>query len=270
MKNLIAALERSVPVALIACTALALTACAPTPTAPSLIPDQIGQQTRRDGLFSQPLNWEHTRPGCSGECPSVTLKSLIFPGVGSLTQLIDQQLAAMTSLGAENQPTYTSIAQFETYFWSAAGPRDETFLSAKIRYANKALTVLQLDSWQYYTGAAHGNSVTRFLTWHNTKHKTLQLSDILIQGRHDAYLAALQKVHEQWLLVQPDAKHDPTGYRRLWPFQPSDNAALTDAGLLVKYNSYDIAPYASGQPELLIPYPALKGIVRPEYLPASI
>jgi len=37
--------------------------------------------------------------------------------------------------------------------------------------------------------------------------------------------------------------------------------------MVIKYDSYQIAPYSAGQPELLIPYEALKGILRPEYLP---
>jgi hypothetical protein len=45
--------------------------------------------------------------------------------------------------------------------------------------------------------------------------------------------------------------------------------ALTDTGIVVKYQPYEIAPYSSGQPELLIPYSELKGILRPEYLPPA-
>src|SRR3546814_10791128 len=36
-------------------------------------------------------------------------------------------------------------------------------LSAKARYRNRYLTVVELNTWQYYTGAAHGISATQFL-----------------------------------------------------------------------------------------------------------
>jgi len=55
----------------------------------------------------------------------------------------------------------------------------------------------------------------------------------------------------------------------MWPFQPAQNIALTDQGLLVKYNPYEVAPYSFGQPELLLPYSELRGILRPDYLPAN-
>ena len=244
-----------------------LAACAPTSPGVSRIPQQVAEQTRKDGLFSQPLAWEKTRPGCSGECPVLKVDSLIFPGVGSLTRLIDHKLASMSTVPGETQPPTDSISQFETYYWNMAGPRDETLLAADIRYANKALTILELSTWQYYTGAAHGNTTTQFLVWDNVSGKPLTFDDLLLPGARPGYVAALQGVHEQWLLQQPDAQHDPVGYRRLWPFQPSYNAAPTDKGLLVKYNAYEIAPYASGQPELLIPYSMLKGVLRPAYLP---
>jgi hypothetical protein len=38
-------------------------------------------------------------------------------------------------------------------------------------------------------------------------------------------------------------------------------------GVVVKYDAYAIAPYADGQPELLIPYTVLHGILRPAFLP---
>lgn len=248
---------------------LALSACAPGSQSGSRIPNQIAEQTRKEGLFPQPLVWERARPGCAGECPTLKVDSLIFPGVNDLTQLIDRKLAGMSMVASETQPQSDSISQFEAYYWNTAGPRDETLLAADIRYANKALTVLELSSWQYYTGAAHGNTATQFLIWDNAAHIQLTLDDLLEPGAKPAYEQTLQQVHAQWLLQQPDAQHDPQGYRRLWPFQPSMNAAPTDQGLLVKYNAYEIAPYASGQPELLIPYRLLKGILRPAYLPAG-
>src|SRR5690606_32428249 len=104
--------------------------------------------------------------------------------------------------------------------------------------------------------------------WDNASGKVLGLAHVLEDGKRGAYIAALKEVHSQWLTTNPDAMHDPVAYKRLWPFQDSSNFAFTDGGLLVKYDSYQIAPYSSGQPELLIPYSRLRGILRPEFIPA--
>src|SRR5690606_8872206 len=83
-----------------------LAACATQSPTPSRIPNQTADTTWKDGLFSQPLSLEHTRPGCRGECPALKVQSLIFPGVPELTNLIDRTLADMTPVAGETQPSY--------------------------------------------------------------------------------------------------------------------------------------------------------------------
>src|SRR5690606_13314822 len=107
----------------------------------SLIPaDQVAEQTSKDGLFSQPVKWERTKPGCKGECPTLKVDSIVFPGVGKLSELVDHALAIMTGVGVSQAQPYDSIEQYEDYFWKTAAPRDSTLLSAKARYRNKNIT----------------------------------------------------------------------------------------------------------------------------------
>tara|TARA_R110000851_G_scaffold332391_1_gene508460 strand:+ start:167253 stop:168071 length:819 start_codon:yes stop_codon:yes gene_type:complete len=248
---------------------LFLAGCSSTPSNISLIPaDKVASQTEKEGLFTQPVEWEKTLPGCEGECPRIQVKSLVFPGVPILTDLVDHALATMTGVSEERNPGYTTIEAFESYFWKTAGPRDEVILNAETRYRNRYLTVIELDSWQYLTGAAHGIAATQFLNWDNANQKVLGIRNVLQPNQYDAYVEALRRAHQRWLQTQPDARENPEEYNRLWPFQPSDNYGFTDTGLVVKYDSYAIAPYASGQPELLIPYSELNGVLRPEFIPA--
>jgi hypothetical protein len=245
-----------------------LAACANKPSPDiSLIPTKTEQQTSKEGLFTQPVKWKHTQPGCTGECPSIELDSIVFPGTPKLSALIDHALAVMTGVSSSGTPPYATVAEYEAYFWKTAAPRDATVLSAKARYRSKSLTTVELNTWQYMTGAAHGVSATQFLNWSNATQKVLGLADVLEPNRHDAYIAVLKQAHARWLATHPDARNDPDTFSRLWPFQPSNNFAFTDEGLVVKYDSYQIAPYSSGQPELHVPYSDLRGILRPEYLP---
>lgn len=245
-----------------------LSACASGPRDTiSLIPNEIAQEAGKDGVFVQTVAWTHTKPGCQGECPSIALNSLVFPGNKPLTELVDHALAAMTWLDQEQRIPYFTISEFEQHFWNTAGSRDAVELRARTRYRNRNLTIIELDSGQYRTGMAHGITGSQFINWDNRTHKVLGLDNILMPGARAAYDQALQRAHAQWLLDEPAARDDPANYSRIWPFQPSDNFALTDQGLVVKYQPYEIAPYSSGQPELLIPYPALEGILQPSFLP---
>jgi len=247
-------------------TLLAACSSGPSPNI-TLIPDATDQVSSRQGLFAQDVKWKRSKPGCEGECPTLEVDSLVFAGNPKLTKLVDHALAQMTGVNDERTPPYDDIAGFADYYWRVAGSRDSVLLAAKLRYRSKFLTVIELDSWQYFTGAAHGIGATQFLNWDNGREAVIPLDAILTPGSRTQFEAALKAAHERWVATQPDAQADPETWNRLWPFQPSDNYALTDKGIVVKYNSYEIAPYSYGQPELLIPYAELQGVLRVDYLP---
>jgi hypothetical protein len=250
--------------------ALLLAACASGPSGNlSLVPAELNAQTQKEGLFSQPVQWSQKRPGCRGECPTMTVDSLAFPGHRNLTTLVDHALALMTWLDDAQPAPYGTIAELRDYFWKTAGPRDQIQLNARTRYRNAHLTVVELQASQYRTGMAHEITGSQFINWRNDLQKAVTLDGLLAPGARDAFDAALREAHARWLKTSPDAREDPENFNRMWPFVASDNVALTDTGVVVKYQPYEIAPYSAGQPELLIPYARLRGILRPEYLPPA-
>lgn len=251
---------------LITGTVFMLAACAGTPKDISLIPTQTGDITSKDGVFTQPLTLNKTKPGCKGSCARIQVDSLVFPGNRALTSYVDQQLAHMATFESRREPS-ASVLAFMDYYWLQANDRDEVILNAKTRYRNQHITVLELGAWQYLTGAAHGMSEVRFINWDNRTNKPLTLEQIIQPNQLGAFEMQLRDAHRKWLATQEAAQENPDNYNRLWPFQMTHNVGLTDAGLVAKYNSYEIAPYSSGQPELLIPYPQLTGILQPQFLP---
>ena len=246
-----------------------LGACAGTGQQASVVPARVAQETQREGWFPQPETYQRVQPGCQGECPTLKVDSLVFPGHPELTRYINHTLANMAGIGEAPQDDFASLADFESHFWKTAGPRDEVVLSARVRYANRHLTVVQLDSWHYPTGAAHGISATALVNWRNGGQKALTLDDLLLPGKYAEFEKALRDAHALWLAGNPDARHDLGNYMRMWPFQPTRNVGISDAGLVAQYGSYEIAPYSGGHPELLVPFDRLRGILQPAYLPPS-
>ena len=55
---------------------------------------------------------------------------------------------------------------------------------------------------------------------------------------------------------------------KTYPFQKTPNVALTYGGVILKYPTSTIAPYALGHVELQIPYSRLEGILNPALVPA--
>lgn len=253
---------------LIALTVLAVAGCAsgPQPDA-ALTGASAGAGISVAG--AQAVKWTRVRPGCRGECPKITMDSLIFPGQARLNTLVDHALASMTWLDQNVGAPYGTVADFEAYFWRTANLRDDVYLSTRVRYHTSALTVLELDVGQYRTGMAHGISGTQFLNWDNATQKVLTLDDLLVPGQRPAFEQALRAAHQRWLQQSPAAQADPANFGRMWPFVSSDNVGLTALGLVVKYQPYEIAPYVAGKPELLIPVTELRGILKPAYMPST-
>ncbi len=250
-------------------TSLFLTACASGPSDNiSLVTPEINAQSSKRGVFTQKIEIDKEKPGCSGECPVLKINSLVFPGHNKLTLLVDHALASMTWLDIERPAPYTSLAGFENYFWQTAAKRDEFNINARTRYRNKFLTVVELNVGQYRTGMAHGIHGSDFINWDNQAKKELNLKDILVPGGLNAFNAKLELAYNNWLANSDAIQDSPENFARMWPFSPSDNMAITDAGIVIKYQPYEIAPYSFGQPEFLVPYSELKGILLDKYMPS--
>lgn len=257
---------------LTALASLVLSACASGPSDNlTLISPEINQQSSKQGAFTQDIKIDAKRPGCSGECPRFVVNSLVFPGNPKLTNLVERGLVYMTWLDSSRAMPYATIPEFEQYYWKTAANRDYVDLTARTRYRTKNLTVIELNVGQYNTGMAHGISGSQFINWDIASGLSLGLDNFLItpSARHD-FDEQLNMAYQQWLKDNDAYRNDPDNYLRMWPFVSSDNVALTDIGLVVKYQPYEIAPYSFGQPELTIPYTKLKGIFRNRYLPPNI
>ena len=217
---------------------------------------------------TEPVRWEQTKPGCQGRhCPAITLDSLGFPGLPKLTVAIDQMLSSMTGVDENLSGVYGNVPGYAAYFWRTAQDGDHTWLRARLRGVVGDAISVELDTTQQIVGAAHPIPATHFLLWNRKADKQIHLDDVLAGGRHAQYLEALRAAYGLWLKANPGYQRDPAGYARLWPFLESDNVALTEQGLVVKYDAYTIAPYSYGQPEIVLPWATARTFVRPEFLP---
>jgi len=234
-----------------------------TPATSSTTAEKVGD------LSTERIKWASNKPGCEGDCPHIEIDSVAFPGNPKLTALVDHVLAYMTGTDANRRGAYDTLSEYTQYFWSTARPRDATYFKASVKDTVGDIVSIELHTEQFLTGAAHGIPATQYLNWERSRGRVMSLDEALIPGRRAEYVAALQRAHAKWLTSNPDAKRDPASYNKMWPFQESDNYALTRDGIVVKYDAYSIAPYSHGEPELNIPYADLRGILKPELLPKS-
>ena len=142
------------------------------------------------------------------------------------------------------------------------------FFERTITVMHNTPHILSLDMTEAgYTGGAHPNSTTDYVSLVVSTGMMLTLSDILM----DDHVKTLNEIAEREFRVlkqiPADEGLDEAGF---WfedgKFRVNDNFAVTDEGLAFYFNSYEIASYADGPTRLVIPYEDLRPLVRKDRL----
>ncbi len=223
------------------------------PATPPSMPDLKPTAAKRHAVKS----------GCKGDdCPVVDL-DLVTLGDPALDTLVEKELAGMSAFFEDKPRPAASLAELTARFWKVARPQWGVWLTSRVVDQHHGVLTLQLDA-EIYNGGAHSVGVTRsVIVDRNQANKRLSLSDLLLPGQDSAFWALVKQQHARWIKDNDLADADSV---KIWPFIPTDNIALTAQGVRVKYQNYDIGPYAFGQPEFTVPYAKLGGILKPDYL----
>ncbi|MFG6666123.1 RsiV family protein [Halomonas sp. HNIBRBA4712] len=216
-------------------------------------------------------------PDCTGEqCAEVRVSALEFPRREALTKELRARLMALAPLEGQTTPAGATpgFAGYADAFFDqarrqggplAGGGASEALLEADIYARHNDLLVIELNGYTYLDGQAHGLPSTEFMVIDERQARTVGLDDMLIEGREAAFEALVRDAHQRWLSELdegPDMAEN-------WPLTQSRNVAPLGNRFVVKYDVYEIAPYALGQPELDIPLEALRGVAKPRYLEGS-
>lgn len=241
-------------IASLACIALTLGAC-----------QSLFQPSYRTPLEATRDASEQSKPGCAAsDCPLVNIDTVHFAKEPKLDALIEQRLLEMTRTNA-GDPLPSSLESYREQFLGTAAPRNSMYLQAKVREQHDGLVIIELSSY-LDQGATHGEPGRAFINYSRQQQKALWLSDMLLPGKEDAFWKAAQVAHNSWL-ISTRLSLEPE-FVKTYPFQKTPNVALTYGGVILKYPTSTIAPYALGHVELQIPYSRLEGILKPELVPA--
>ena len=136
----------------------------------------------------------------------------------------------------------------------------------EIRYATDDLISVEFSEDSYSRGAAHGNQLTSVLNYDVKNGKKLVLADLF--NPKSNYLSVIsayctrdlkqqaQKNKETMLsddTIQSGASARTDNYKA-W--------AITRKGLWITFDPYQVAAYAAGPQYVLVPYSALKDIIK--------
>jgi len=114
-----------------------------------------------------------------------------------------------------------------------------------------------------YMGGAHGFYTQSFLNIDLDIMQAIKLSDVLLPSYEAELNVTGEKIFRQVRELALDVDLEKAGYWFDDGFALQDNFAVTPTGLLFYFNTYDIAPYAKGATEILIPYSEIQNLIDP-------
>ncbi len=125
------------------------------------------------------------------------------------------------------------------------------------------------DVWGYRLflatdeGGAHGNYMATYLNFDKTTGRLLTLDDVFISGYEKPLTQVLlTTLQDQLHMHSLEELHD-NGFLNWTDMYPTKNFLLEPDGVSFYYNVYEIAPYATGPTELVVPYETLKDLLKP-------
>ena len=142
----------------------------------------------------------------------------------------------------------------------------ELFRKVEILFNRHQIVSINFNEYMY-TGGAHAG-YTRLLRSFDLKTgKILSLSDFLFTEAQDSFLLSAESKFRQQKGLPKEHDLSLAGY---WfpgnRFQLNDNFAFTEKGIVFYYNPYEIAPYAMGATELLLPIDEIQNFLRDKSL----
>ncbi|MGV3526589.1 MAG: DUF3298 and DUF4163 domain-containing protein [Candidatus Sericytochromatia bacterium] len=222
-----------------------------------------------------------TASGCQQNCTEIEisypriLKALTPQAQTRINQAIQTTLVQSLSFEA---PQANLQAAIETFFADAGQYQDDLpeappwqlMLTVKPESYGERLLSLRVESY-VFTGGAHGNPATDFISFDLQSGQTLTLADVLLPGAEQALTQLGEERFRADRGISPDKDLQEEGYEfENNRFHLPKVVGLGRYGLVFVYNVYEIGPYSAGTFELFIGYDALKKLIKPAYLKALL
>lgn len=210
--------------------------------------------------------------GTHNNCPDLQF-TYADSSNNTINYYLNQQINKFFDINTNSKNGIPSEKEFDTYAKKVAQQMLEeqesidvenmiTYsFSANIAYQGhyKNIEIFNISTGTY-TGGAHGMATINYYMFKNSQH--LKLEDILFTNQTSALTSLAKDAFKQFLIENGLNDEDSD-----FEFKLTDNYVLTDKGLNLLYQPYEITAYALGMPEFTIPYTKLKGIIKDEYLP---
>jgi hypothetical protein len=135
----------------------------------------------------------------------------------------------------------------------------------KLLVAYHSPKILSLAHYSYsYTGGAHGNYGTSYITINLTSNKVLALDNIINDAGRKQLRSLLEKEFRNQYNLRPTDSLSECGLFEN-KIEPNENFYITEKGIGFCYVPYEIGSYVMGQIEIFIPFADLKNYLKADF-----
>ena len=128
----------------------------------------------------------------------------------------------------------------------------EAKISARVDYMSDSIINIKMNNYMF-TGGAHGYEGNRSLLFNAKTGRSLTYNDIFKDK--SAFTAFVEKKFREKYKIAAGKSINSTGLMFIDDkFILPQNIFYTDKGILLLYNAYEVASFADGTKEILIPY----------------
>jgi hypothetical protein len=125
-------------------------------------------------------------------------------------------------------------------------------VTGKPAFSNKKMFSYAV-SGDYFTGGAHPNYFTVYYNFDLHKGRAITLNDIFKFGFEDMLNEAIERNFRKAYDIKPGESLKEWGlFENIITY--NNNFSVTDSGIKFTYNPYEIAPYAAGTLDVVVPF----------------
>lgn len=124
----------------------------------------------------------------------------------------------------------------------------EVYRTYEVTYNQNNILSLYFDEY-IFTGGAHGNTIRSSQNWNFNIGKMIKLSDLYKEEPY--FILNILRQIEREILENPEIYFDDACCLLIDTFNPN-SFFITQNGIVIYFQQYDIAPYSSGIREFLI------------------
>ena len=222
-------------------------------------------QCSNELVFEEQSFQKKTTLPCTGDCPSISVKIPVANAVPVVADSINKKVfSVLKEIIYFGEKPYTSkdynglLTSFINSYEKLQKefPKDkfgwEADIKGSVKYQSENILNIEINHYTY-TGGAHGYQGLRSLLFDPNTGKSITNDELFIDKA--IFKALAEKKFRAKYKIPASKSINSTGLMfEKEMFQLPQNIFFTDKGLLLYYNSYEVASYADGAKELLLSY----------------